>query len=143
MEARHTIAIRIKLARVEREWNQGQLAEAMGTTQHMVSRWELGKTEITSGSLVRLSNALGKPVAYFFEPLGIIQQGGGATGIQIKCPPCTPKSKWREVQSGVTRQILNFPTPTYAVHRPPPSKVVRLDNPRVFIEESDKARVVG
>lgn len=68
VDTRKTIGKRIKLARVEAELSQDELAEMLGTTQKALSRWELGKVEIGAITLQRVSIALGKPIEYFYQP---------------------------------------------------------------------------
>lgn len=72
MEVLHDIGKRIMLARRERDLDQTQLAEVINVTQKTISSWETGKSEVGSLDLSRLSQALGKPVSFFFEPFQMV-----------------------------------------------------------------------
>lgn len=56
--------LRITEARVARGWSQERLAEAIGTTQQTVQRWESGKVDPKVGKVQEISAALGVTVSY-------------------------------------------------------------------------------
>jgi len=58
---------KIKIARIEMDLNQSQLAEKVNTQQKSISRYETGATVPSLDALVRLAGILKKPMAYFFE----------------------------------------------------------------------------
>jgi transcriptional regulator with XRE-family HTH domain len=58
---------RIKLARVEADMTQADLAEATGILQKSVSRYETGTSLPTLETLERISKALKKPFGYFLD----------------------------------------------------------------------------
>ena len=62
------IGKRIKLARVESELNQSELAALLHVSQNTVSMYESGRIEIGALTLRRIADALHKPVDYFFVP---------------------------------------------------------------------------
>lgn len=64
----HLIGKRIRLARIEAEISQLDLAEKVGTTQRSISGWELGKTAISAEMLARIATVLDKDPAWFFTP---------------------------------------------------------------------------
>lgn len=64
---KHTVAKRIKLARIERDLKQAQLAELLGTNQQNIARIEKGEIGINVETLSRVAEVLHKPIGYFFE----------------------------------------------------------------------------
>ena len=58
---------KIKLARVEADMTQGDLAEATGILQKSISRYETGIALPTLETLERLAKALKKPFGYFLD----------------------------------------------------------------------------
>lgn len=58
---------KIKLARVEHDMTQGNLAEAIGTLQKSISRYETGATIPTIETLGKIAKALKKPFGYFLD----------------------------------------------------------------------------
>ena len=58
---------RIKLARVELDLNQTELAEKINAKQKSISRYENGLSMPSIETLVKIAKALKKPAAYFFE----------------------------------------------------------------------------
>ncbi len=67
MELKAIIAKRIRLARVERGWNQSTLAEAIASNQKYISRVESGKLNMSIDRLNQIAQALNKPIEYFFQ----------------------------------------------------------------------------
>lgn len=55
--------LRIKDARNARGWSQEKLAEAMGTTQQSIQRWESGQ-DIKSSQILELSKTLNVTVSF-------------------------------------------------------------------------------
>lgn len=55
---------RISEARMAKGWSQQRLAEELGTTQQTIQRYESGARDIKSGTIIKLSKALGVTVAY-------------------------------------------------------------------------------
>ena len=66
MEARG-LGKKIKLARVELDLTQTQLAQKIGAKQKSISRYEAGKSVPMVETLVRLAKALKKPTAHFLS----------------------------------------------------------------------------
>lgn len=58
---------KIKLARVEHDMTQVQLAEAIGAMQRSISRYETGMTLPSLETLEKISKALNKSFAYFLD----------------------------------------------------------------------------
>ena len=56
----------IRIARIEAEISQDDLAKSILARQATISDWENGKVEVGSSDLIYLSQALGKPILYFF-----------------------------------------------------------------------------
>lgn len=54
----------IRQARKARNWTQEQLAQAIGTTQQTINRWESGQTEPKVSDLQKISNALGITLSF-------------------------------------------------------------------------------
>ena len=57
---------KIKLARVESDLTQEQLAEKIKTKQKNISRYETGASMPSIETLVKIANVLRKKVGYFF-----------------------------------------------------------------------------
>jgi transcriptional regulator with XRE-family HTH domain len=58
---------KIKLARVEADMTQGDLAEATGILQKSISRYETGIALPTLETLERIAKSLKKPFGYFLD----------------------------------------------------------------------------
>ena len=58
---------RIRLARVEADLTQTELAKKVGALQKSISRYENGASTPTIETLVKLASALKKPTGYFIE----------------------------------------------------------------------------
>ena len=56
--------LRIGEAREARGWTQAQLAQAIGTTQQTVQRWESGQTDPKITQVEAISNALGITMSF-------------------------------------------------------------------------------
>lgn len=57
----------IRQARKARNWTQEQLAEAVGTTQQTINRWESGITEPKVSDLKKISSALGITLSFLLD----------------------------------------------------------------------------
>ena len=58
---------KIKVARVELDLNQSQLAEKVGAKQKSISRYENGLSVPTIETLVKIAKVLRKPAGYFID----------------------------------------------------------------------------
>ena len=58
---------KIKLARVESDLTQDQLAEKIKTKQKNISRYETGASMPSIETLIKISSVLKKKVGYFFD----------------------------------------------------------------------------
>lgn len=58
---------KIKLARIEHDMTQGDLAEAIGALQKSISRYETGLALPTLETLEKIAKALKKPFGYFLD----------------------------------------------------------------------------
>ena len=56
---------KIKLARIENDLNQGELAQKIGAKQKSISRYETGAALPSIPTLVKLAKVLKKPTSYF------------------------------------------------------------------------------
>ena len=56
--------MRIQEAREARGWTQEQLANALGTTQQSLQRWESGAVDPKSSKILAMSELLGVTVSY-------------------------------------------------------------------------------
>lgn len=61
---------RIRLARVEADLTQTELAQKMHAKQKSISRYETGDSMPSVETLVKLAKVLRKPSSYFLEGLG-------------------------------------------------------------------------
>lgn len=59
--------MRIAEAREARGWTQEQLAEAVGTTQQTIQRWESGHTDPKVSNVKKISNALGITMSFILN----------------------------------------------------------------------------
>ena len=66
---------RIEEARKARGWSQQQLADAAGTTQQAIQRYEAGDREPKGSAIVRMSAALNVTISYL---LGLDEEPEGA-----------------------------------------------------------------
>jgi transcriptional regulator with XRE-family HTH domain len=66
MDARK-LGKKIKVARVELDLNQSELAEKIGAKQKSISRYENGLSMPSIKTLLKLAQILKKPTAYFLE----------------------------------------------------------------------------
>ncbi len=60
---------RVRMARSMIKMSQERLGELLGVTFQQVQKYEKGTNRIGSSRLVQISQALGKPVSWFFEGL--------------------------------------------------------------------------
>ncbi len=62
-----TLGKKIKIARIELDLNQTELAEKIGAKQKSISRYETGLSMPSIETLVKIAKVLKKPAAYFLE----------------------------------------------------------------------------
>ena len=58
---------KIKLARIELDMNQTDLADSIGAKQKSISRYETGLSMPSIDTLIKISKVLMKPASYFLE----------------------------------------------------------------------------
>ncbi len=58
---------KIKLARVEMDLNQTQLATKIGAKQKSISRYETGTSAPSIKTLLKIAKVLKKPAGYFLD----------------------------------------------------------------------------
>jgi len=63
----HKLGKKIKLARVELDLTQTDLAKKIGALQKSISRYETGVAMPSLPTLEKLAKALKKPMGYFME----------------------------------------------------------------------------
>lgn len=68
--------LRIAEAREARGWTQEQLAQAVGTTQQTIQRWESGQVDPKVSKVEDISRALGITLSFI---LGVDENGKDAT----------------------------------------------------------------
>jgi len=64
---RKRLGKRIKLARVEADLNQTQLANKIGAKQKSISRYETGASLLSISTLVKIAKVLKKSTGYFLD----------------------------------------------------------------------------
>ena len=64
---RKKLGKKIKLARIEIDLNQTQLAKKMGAKQKSISRYETGIASPSIETLIKIAKVLKKPTGYFLE----------------------------------------------------------------------------
>ena len=62
-----TLGKKIKLARIELDLNQTQLADKIKAKQKSISRYETGATMPSIETLVKIGKVLKKPAGWFLE----------------------------------------------------------------------------
>lgn len=67
MEIQNLLALKIKIARTNKNLTQLQLGELLEVTEITVNRWEKGGALPRLQQLFKLSELLDKPVYWFFE----------------------------------------------------------------------------
>ena len=58
---------KIKIARIENDMTQKDLADAIGALQKSISRYETGMSAPSLETLVKMAKVLKKPFGYFFD----------------------------------------------------------------------------
>ena len=58
---------KIKIARIENDMTQKDLADAIGALQKSISRYEAGISAPSLETLVKMAKVLKKPFGYFFD----------------------------------------------------------------------------
>lgn len=58
---------KIKIARIELDMNQTELAEKIGAKQKSISRYENGISLPSLDTMVKIAKVLKKPTAYFLD----------------------------------------------------------------------------
>ncbi len=77
------VGSRVRLRRTLLGMSQEKLGEAIGLTFQQVQKYERGMNRISASKLWKLSNVLDVPVSYFFDDLGVDEDGrvaGSAAG---------------------------------------------------------------
>jgi transcriptional regulator with XRE-family HTH domain len=60
------IAKRLRVLRLQRNWSQAELANALGITSQQVQKYERGTNRITAGRLARIAEIFEVSVMYFY-----------------------------------------------------------------------------
>jgi transcriptional regulator with XRE-family HTH domain len=68
MSLNQIVGRRIRVARIERNVKQAELAEQIKVAPKTLSSWETGETDIRIHSLEQIAKELGKPIDYFLQP---------------------------------------------------------------------------
>jgi phosphoglycolate phosphatase-like HAD superfamily hydrolase/DNA-binding Xre family transcriptional regulator len=76
-----TIGSKLKEVRKSRNFTQKELAKKLGCTEIMISRYELGVSQLSISRLLRISEILNVPAALFLEPSAV---SIGSTSISRK-----------------------------------------------------------
>ena len=69
------VGSRVRLRRTLLGMSQEKLGEAIGLTFQQVQKYERGMNRISASKLWKLSNVLDVPVSYFFDDLGVYEDG--------------------------------------------------------------------
>ena len=69
MDSKH-LGRKIKLARVEHDLTQAELAHKIKALQKSISGYETGAATPSLETLLKIAKALDKPVSHFFEGIG-------------------------------------------------------------------------
>ena len=66
LEEAKKVGARIKLIRQSKNWQQANLAAAIGVSQSLLSNMEAGRCSVTLENLIKLHDVLGCPMRDFF-----------------------------------------------------------------------------
>jgi transcriptional regulator with XRE-family HTH domain len=80
------IADRIRTARAERGLSQNDLAGRIGVSSQQFHKYETAKNEVRASCLVRIAQALDRPLSFFFEdglPEGALLAGSSRGRITL------------------------------------------------------------
>lgn len=91
---------KIAEARKAKGWNQQELAEKIGTTQQVISRYESGDRDPKASVIAAMSSALGVTVSYL---LGMDEDSGV---IQMRCSPSHPMPVVGRIAAGTPREAI-------------------------------------
>ena len=69
------VGSRVRLRRTLLGMSQEKLGEAIGLTFQQVQKYERGMNRISASKLWKLSNVLDVPVSYFFDDIGVDEDG--------------------------------------------------------------------
>ena len=61
------VAGRVRQARTSRGWSRVKLAEEIGLSEQQITKWELPSNRMYASRLYAVAQALGYPVAWFFD----------------------------------------------------------------------------
>lgn len=66
-DVKKTVAKRIRMARIERDLKQSDLADMLQINQANIAKLESGTVNIGVDTLARVADVLHKPIEYFFQ----------------------------------------------------------------------------
>jgi transcriptional regulator with XRE-family HTH domain len=78
------VGSRVRLRRTLLGMSQEKLGEAIGLTFQQVQKYERGMNRISASKLWKLSNVLDVPVSYFFDDIGVDEEGHLPAGVNIE-----------------------------------------------------------
>jgi transcriptional regulator with XRE-family HTH domain len=80
------VGARLQMRRIILGLNQSQLGKAVGITFQQVQKYENGVNRVSASKLYQFASALGVPVLFFFEGVGLKPGGEHRAGRQEKDP---------------------------------------------------------
>ncbi|MFN7341295.1 MAG: helix-turn-helix domain-containing protein [Opitutia bacterium] len=89
------VAGRVRQARTSRGWSRAKLAEEIGLSEQQITKWELPSNRMYVSRLYAVAQALGYPLAWFFE---------GFRGLSARIPSMTSTAS-------PTADVLSLLTP--------------------------------
>jgi transcriptional regulator with XRE-family HTH domain len=89
------VAGRVRQARTSRGWSRARLAEEIGLSEQQITKWELPSNRMYVSRLYAVAQALGYPLAWFFE---------GFRGLSARIPSMTSTAS-------PTADVLSLLTP--------------------------------
>ena len=101
----------VRLRRTLLGLSQDKLGEAIGLTFQQVQKYERGTNRVSASKLWTLSNVLDVPVSYFFDDLGIDEDGSPVA-------PVTPSGAGIEPDPMAKRETLELVRAYYKIADP-------------------------
>jgi transcriptional regulator with XRE-family HTH domain len=105
---------------------QGQLAQAVGVTQHQLQKYETGENRITASRLVECARALKVPVAWFYHSIGTPSEPSVTTS-ELTSAERALVEVFRSLDPGRQKQLIDIAT---VIGEPPRQVPVRRRSAR-------------
>jgi len=109
------IAKRLRVLRLQRNWSQTELADALGITSQQVQKYERGANRVSAGRLARVAQIFEVSVMYFYTDDIRLQSDAGSHAIAVEFDFLQTKGALRLVRAysrigktGIRLQLLKL-----------------------------------